>query len=76
MRGAVRLWAVVFLTVLALTPIAAADLATPVEPLPPRRRASMFVPCANLDFSDRAEAYLKSYRDRLNPQTQMRVMSR
>jgi hypothetical protein len=32
------------------------------------------VPCANLDFSDRAEAYLKSYRDRLNPQTQMRVM--
>jgi hypothetical protein len=35
MSRALRLWASAMIAVLAVTPVAAADLATPVEPLPP-----------------------------------------
>ena len=35
MSVAIRIWTVAFITTLVVSPIAAADLATPVEPLPP-----------------------------------------
>jgi outer membrane protein len=35
LRGAIKIWAIAFIAALAGTPVVAADLTTPVEPLPP-----------------------------------------